>query len=512
MKTLLTMLVVQMLRAWRTVLELHEGTMKLLFLPGMEQVRWNIGQLKAASVFRQAACHTPAYQQFLRQHHTSALSYCGLLPNLATLPIMDKENYVKVFPLEARCLGGRVPTGGVIIDESSGSSGVPTNWARGRAERRANKRMLEFGLHSLLGPGPHFILNAFAMGPWATGVNITMAFTDISMLKSLGPDVSKITNTLRQFGVSHQYILMGYPPFLKLLVDTAGLDWFQYNVVMIYGGEGMSELMRTYLLQRGIRRVYGSLGASDLELNIAAENDFTIALRRELLVNPALAARLIKHPGALPVIFQYNPADFFIESTPDDELLVTLCRPQYLSPKIRYNIHDRGHVIRFPELKRHLAAVGLRPSDLADTYTDLPLLLHYGRADHTVAYFGCKLAPADVQEAILRMPTLASHINSFTLLTCEDTAATKMLRLCLELQEQHLLPTDAAGLEAAFFAELRAINQDFRESWRMIPAGQLPHLEFYAFGTGPFQGEDGRIKRKYIQTAPLPAPLYRQSA
>ena len=39
--------------------------------------------------------------------------------------------------------------------------------------------------------------------------------------------------------------------------------------------------MRAYLL-RSFRRVYGSYGASDLEINLAAETDLTIALRRLL--------------------------------------------------------------------------------------------------------------------------------------------------------------------------------------------------------------------------------------
>ncbi|UOQ74746.1 hypothetical protein [Hymenobacter cellulosilyticus] len=246
---------------------------------------------------------------------------------------MDKENYIKRYSLGERCLGGKIPGHGIIIDESSGSSGVPTNWVRGQAERRANKRMLEFGLSHLVGQGQHFLINAFALGPWATGINITMSFADSTVVKSLGPDVQKITNTLQSFGPDQQYIILGYPPFLKLLVDSAPLDWHSYNVTMIYGGEGMSEPMRDYLLAKGIRKVYGSFGASDLELNISSENDFTIALRKAVQSRPELAARLVKYAGATPVIFQFNPADFYIEETEAGELLITLCRPYYLAPR-----------------------------------------------------------------------------------------------------------------------------------------------------------------------------------
>ena len=77
----------------------------------------------------------------------------------------------------------------------------------------------------------------------------------------------------------------------------------------------MSEGMRDYLFQKGIKKAYSSLGASDLELNISAENDFTISLRRLLRSNQSLQSKILKHTGALPMIFQYNPTDFLIESS-----------------------------------------------------------------------------------------------------------------------------------------------------------------------------------------------------
>ena len=128
------------------------------------------------------------------------------------------------------------------------------------------------------------------------------------------------------------------------------------------------------------------------------------------------------------------------------------CRPGYLAPKIRYNLHDQAQIIRFPELKRLLRSCGLRPEDFARSYSDLPLLLHYGRADMTVAYFGCKVSPPDVQEALLGVPELAERVASFTLFTSEGPLADKQLRVCLELAERQPLRIrhDAALNELVF--------------------------------------------------------------
>ncbi|MEP7234462.1 MAG: CoF synthetase, partial [Ignavibacteriota bacterium] len=317
--------------------------------------------------------------------------------------------------------------------------------------------------------------------------------------KSLGPDRKKIENTLLFFGTAYHYVIMGYPPFLKSLVDSAAIDWKSYDVIFIYGGEGISEAMRDYLLAKGIRKVYGSLGASDLELNISAENDFTVALRKELSTNSLLASKLLRHAGTLPMIFQYNPMDFYIETTSDGELLMTLCRPQYISPKIRYNIHDRGNVVRMPELLRILTECGIRIESLGKPSSDLPLLFHYGRSDMAVAYFGCKISPADIQEVIFRLPELAAAINSFTLLTYEDSDVNKRLTICLELtlgKEPHEFGMEEIGVK--LFSELKNVNQDFRESSRMIPVGKEPLIELHRYESGPFVNTDIRIKSKYI--------------
>ncbi len=414
----------------------------------------------------------------------------------------DKVNYVKAFPLAARCVGGRLPAEGILVDESSGSSGRPTNWVRGEKERALNQRTLRLGLRYRFGNDPLFILNAFALGPWATGINITMALTAYSRMKALGPDIGKIENTLREFGSDHHYVVMGYPPFLKNLVDRADVDWRRYRISMIYGGEGMPEAMRRHLQQKGIGRIYGSYGASDLELNIGAETNFTVALRRRLEVQPSLAARLLRHHGALPMIFQYNPADFFLEVNHAGELVVTVCRPGCVAPKVRYNIRDFGQVARLPELVDILAAEGLRPDDLDPNALDLPLLFHYGRSDQSIAYFGCKIPPADIQDVLFRIPALARSVDAFQLRAVESSEGDKQLVLALEVIAPDQIPEGPTYWAGPVFDMLASVNQDFRESRRMMPPDRQPNLEFHSAGTGPFLGADRRIKRDYVRTTP----------
>jgi phenylacetate-CoA ligase len=256
--------------------------------------------------------------------------------------------------------------------------------------------------------------------------------------------------------------------------------------------------MRDYL-GRAFRKVYGSYGASDLEINIAAENDFTIALRRRLASDDALRDRLCRVEDAgLPMVFQYNPIDTYVETSEDGELIVTLCRTRNAAPKIRYNIRDLGHVVRFPELRRALRDAGVEPKELAARHSDLPLLFLYGRADHAVAYFGCKITPGNVEDVVFSLPELAEAVSSFALLVSEDEQATKRLAIALELRAGVSAP-DAEELRGRVLTRLAELNQDYREASRFMPPEAVPTLELWPAGEGPFAGYDVRLKRHYVQ-------------
>lgn len=446
-----------------------------------------IGRARARLAFEQARRRVPAYRRFLDE------AGAGGWLRLAEVPETDKESYVRRFSIEDRCLNGRLPTRGAVIDESSGTSGEASNWVRGPKERRAGMRVLRRSIRREFGSEPLFVINAFALGPWATGMNVSMSTVDIAILKSVGPDVAKIENTLRLFGPRYRYLVCGYPPFLKGLVDRATVDWDELDCAAVVGGEGMSEALRDHL-GRAFRRVYSSFGASDLEINIAAENDSTIALRRLLSDRPELGAALgLPDHGSLPMVFQFNPLDHLVETNEAGELVFTICRLGMAAPKIRYNLRDLGCVVWPPQLNRALTELGLPSSRLR-----LPLLVHYGRSDSTVAFYGANVAPADVEDAVLSVPALAERVESFALVVFEDRDANKRLTFALELREGTEAPA-VDGVRSAILERLAAINQDYREASRFIPAGLEPGLEFHPHSTGPFAGQDPRLKRRYIQ-------------
>ncbi|HEY4183496.1 MAG TPA: CoF synthetase [Polyangia bacterium] len=466
---------------------------RLLHAPVVtEEARQWVSRKRAAAAFYRARRTVPAYRAFLGERQ-------ALEPaRFEDIPPMDKESYVKRWPLEALCQGGALPLRGAVIDESSGSSGTASNWVRGEAERSATRRLIQYAARATFGDDSFVLLNAFALGPWATGMNVSMSLVDRAVLKSIGPDAKKVLATLELLGPRYRYVITGYPPFLKALVETATLDWSRYDICAVVGGEGMSEPLRA-ALNRCFRKTISSFGASDLEINLAVESDFSIALRQALAANPALARDLYGAHEALPMIFQYDPLNCFVESDGERNLLFTLNRLENVSPRIRYNLHDRGLSHPFSFVRNVLRDHGVDLGPAAAAALPLPLLFHWGRQENAVAFYGCKLTPEDLQNVVMRVPALGRQVANFALHPFEDARANKRLELWFELSPGLAVPpADDEALRDGVLSELAAVNQDFRESIRMVPPDGRPTLKFFPFGDSPISGQDIRVKKRYI--------------
>jgi phenylacetate-CoA ligase len=483
-------------------------THKLLLGPGIEPLRWWLGRLRAWRTFEFAARHVPAYRAFLAEHgRPGRLVFKGSLTEaLREVPEMDKESYIKRWSVTERCVGGRLPRRGVVVDESSGSSGAPTSWVRGREERAATRQLLQVGFArtaSTLRKQP-FLLNAFSLGAWATGMNVTTSLTEITMIKSCGPDKDKIINTMREFGTGYTYIITSYPPFLKSLFEDDRLNWADYDIVAAFGGEGISENMRSHIL-RYAHSVFGSYGASDLEINLSIETDFTVALRRAISTDQRLSDRLTRtgEYGVLPMIFQFNPFDYLLETNDHGELVVTIARDRNINPRIRYNIHDRGHVLRMRDLLPVLRELG-HEKVIEEKFLDLPLLFHYGRSDMSVDYNGAVIGPDALRDVIYSDPELLEAVENHRLISHEDANGDRQLHIAIQLTES---ATAAAALDEARFRafvadELRRRNGDFHNGIRTAPDGTLPTVAFYGHHTGPFAEDGGKLKNEYVWQLP----------
>jgi phenylacetate-CoA ligase len=467
-----------------------------------------LSAVAAAGAARRALADVPAYAHFVGAHGGSPQG--GSAADwLAGLPVADKANYIDAYPLAARCRHGAIPERGVELDESSGSSGHPYTWVRSAAElREVHRTMALLARHLIAEDAPAGVpvltLNGFSMGAWATGTNVSRAMCRVGAVKSIGPDADRILSTVDMFGPRYTYLVTGYPPFLRTLIEAAarrGMDLSAYRMYGFVGGEGMSETLRSRL-EATFRSVYSAYGASDLDIGVAAELPLSVWLRRQAALRPALADALFGTTARLPMVFQYDPTDYYVENV-GGELVVTVCRRSVLSPRIRYNIHDSGGVLAFDKVLAVCREFGLDPiagslGRSAAPVLPLPFLFVHGRSDSTVSVHGANIYPEDVEWGLGEAAD-AHLVGGYALDVDEDAAGVVRPLVHVECADP-CLPGLADRLSVAVRQRLLANSADFRAA-----VGEDGHtgevlIRLHAPGAGPFAADAGRIKRRYVLT------------
>lgn len=463
----------------------------------------------------------PAYRDFVRR--AAAASARRRLRRLAEFPETTKQNYARVYDEASRCQEGRLHYPGVVIDESSGSTGTPYNWARGPRELKTIYRNAA-GYIKLVFPGDRlFVINAYSMGAWATGTTTGAAMTRIAMVKNTGPDLDKIVDTLRHFGPGYDYVVTAYPPFLKHLLDrldATGFPWQKYRIRGMVGGEGMTEALRDYL-ERRFEEVRSGYGASDLTIGMGAETAFTVWLRKRLASDPDLRGELLgPDEQRLPMIFHYNPLETYLEINGRGELLCTINTKSCLQPKLRYNVGDEALLRPLTKVKEIIRRDPERWAECrratADEKMNLPLLFLFGRKDSTISYMGANLYPQDVEYGLYVGNPYAAHIARFCL-SLEELPDLPELEtrpvVNIELRAEARLDEEARNLLAAscrrgVLDHLASVSRDFAQSLEEDPAAADVRVRVFAQGDGPFAGVT-KLKNTYLVRAAANEPAAR---
>lgn len=469
---------------------------KFFLSPHVGNFRVALGRVRAVRLYRHAVRRVPAYKDYIAQRQIEGPIVSLGRVSLNDVPEIDKAAYIKKYGLQDKLMDGKLPVRGVMFDESSGSSGTPTSWVRGPKERRFTQRIMQVAFRHYIEDRDPIVLNTFSMGAWATGLNTTLSLIGVSRVKSTGPDIVKVIDTLKELGSDFDYVITGYPPFLKQVTESPGIDWKRYRIAAIYGGEGISESMRSSLLKY-YSNVIGSYGASDLEINIAHESDFTIALRKALSEDGSLReALLAQNRGIIPMIFQYNPYDYLFETNDKGELLVTICRLENISPRIRYNIHDLGHVEQFYDLKKKLKALG-RKDLLKLAELDFAVLFHYGRSDLSVDYNGAVVGPEEVKQIINSDARLGKKVKGFRLISYEDGHSRKHLLIAMELNpDKSMTERESRAALDHIVGQLQVMNLDFKSAHRTAPL--KPEIRIYGSEEGIFDAAHQKLKNDYV--------------
>ncbi|HMS25628.1 MAG TPA: phenylacetate--CoA ligase family protein [Acidimicrobiia bacterium] len=465
----------------------------------------SLGRVHAYLACAWSTYTVPAYKDYLQKS-----SYRWKFFALNSFPETSKEIYIKKYSPAQRCRYGRLSHKGTHVDESAGSSGTPYNWMRSEGElAQIHKNMA--GYLSLILPAENrFTINGFSMGAWATGTITGEAAARVGMVKNTGPDIDKIFDTIMHFGNDFNYLITAYPPFLKQMIDefsNRGFDFSQYSIDAMVGGEGITEALRSYC-EKSINRVRSVYGATDLTLGISGESTFTIWLRNTLMNNPEIREQVLgENESRIPMIFQYNPLENYLEVNENRELVCTVNSSHVLTPKLRYNLGDEVALYTLRDVTRILKV-------FPDEYNQammlmkteplrLPLMLFYGRKDSTISYMGANIYPQDVEYGLYADSSIGKQVSRFCLqlkekenLEPEPVLHIELINgLVLDVQESEVL---ASQIAKAILQHLASINRDIAEAIEEDAHGFELNVQVHAFESDVFGTMQTGLKNKYL--------------
>ncbi|WP_414574860.1 phenylacetate--CoA ligase family protein [Anabaena sp. CCY 9402-a] len=437
------------------------------------------GESAVLDLFHDVAANVPAYQAFLaeREIQPDTIESWG---DFQKIPAIAKENYISRYPLADLCRNGQLE-GCDMIAASSGSTGKPTFWPRFFTDELQIATRFEQIFHDSFAADtkPTLAVICFTLGTWVGGMFTTNC---CRYLASKGYPITVITpgnnkedilRVVQELGGNFaQVVLLGYPPFLKDVIDTGiarGVEWQRYQMKFVMAGEVFSEEWRSLVGERvgsqnpcyDSASLYGTADAGVL----GNETPLSICIRRFLAQNPE-AAKALFGESRLPTLVQYDPVSRFFE-VQNGQLLFS---GNNGIPLIRYNILDTGGIISYDAMLQFLADWGFNPLENLTPHTQqpprgihqLPFVYVFGRSNFTVSYFGANIYPENVTVG-LEQPVIKEWVTGkFVLQVKEDTDKNRFLSVVVELA------TDVEGSEdkrqtiaTSILTQLLRLNGEF---------------------------------------------------
>jgi phenylacetate-CoA ligase len=474
-----------------------------------------IGAKKVLQIFQHAAATVPAYRSFLQKHNVDPLQIKTIEDFERLVPITDKTNYIKKYDIAERCVSGKLPLHG-NIDESGGTSGKPANWIRSVHENQLLFHVAKFEFEYIYNVSTKnmIVLSSWSTGPWATGIKFCQLMQHFTLVKCTSTNIKNIVETLEMFGKDYEYIIAGYPPFLKKFIDECRLPLKQYKIHLLTGGEGISLDWVSYFKRQlwDDALIISSYGASDIDIGVGFETPFSQNLRQLCLKNKELRSALFGEMPTIPMLFQYNPLMHHITQTYNRhegkyEFVITLLDPAVASPKIKYNLHDEGNVYSYQEM---IALVTRYAPECIQQYMKhyhhwpilrLPFLSVAGRTDGTISLDGANIYPEQVEAGIISQKQLEKKTQAFMIYKNAVKGNNQRFTIAIQLKSG---VTQGKLLQRqyhdAILKKVLSLNPDFAESYRWNKQLCDPVIVFHKFDSPLFCSDDEQVKMKYIKT------------
>jgi len=427
-------------------------------------------------LFARTARTVPAYGAFLREHSVNPQAV-RTIDDFRRLPLVTRENYVRRYPLAERCRNGDLSLCDIVA-VSSGSTGPSTFWPRTLHDEHASTSRFEqiFSEAFEADRKPTLAVVCFPLGTWVGGMFTTSC---CRQLASKGypvttvtpgnqrPEIFRVVKALSP--MFEQTVLLGYPPFLKDIVDAGPseqIDWSTLGIKLVMAGEVFSEEWRTLMAERTAMArptvdsasLYGTADGGVL----ACETPVSIGIRRFLAARIELASALFGK-SRLPTLVQYDPATRYFEA--HEDTLVVSCDSGV--PLVRYHIADEGGVVAHAPMIERMRSEGFDPEGAAlgagaRSVQRLPFVYVFGRSHFAVSYYGANVFPETVSLGLEQPEIRAFVTGKFVMEAREEASRNRELTIAVELAvgvggSSHL----SEAVAESVLAQLLRYNSEF---------------------------------------------------
>ena len=471
------------------------------------------GQKHALDLFHFSAQNVPAYKDFLSKHHVDPKKVRTIQDFHAYVPIVDKANYLTQYPLEDLSVGGDMFTNR-IISVSSGSSGTPFYWPRGRDQDIEGIAMhtnlytntFEMDQKSTL------LVICFSMGTWIAG-----SFTTTSSFgyANKGNPVNIVTPGLEKAeavnaikSLAHHYkqtVIVGYPPFVKDIIEEgkrAGVKWSRTRTRILMAGETFSEEWRDYVLKLlGSKNPYfdtaSIYGCADAGM-LGHETPVSILARRIYNQRPKMR-QAVFGTDILPSIVQYDPERRYFESV-GDELVFT---SRAGIPLVRYNIKDTGGVLSYDDMITPIADRFSKEAAARNINQDLeawrqPFIYLNGRKDFSVTIYAVNIYPENIKAGLIDRRVRRWVTGKFTMATKNYSDMDQYFEINVELAKDFVFkPQHQDTIEAVILEKLLKFNSEFRKLHAAVDLKAIPRVHLIRFGDPQYFARG--VKHKWVQ-------------
>lgn len=405
------------------------------------------GERKILSLFKYVYENVPAYKKFLRDNKIKNIAV-RTLKDFSVLPITTKANYLRSYNYIDLFPRNRF-FNSTTYSATSGSTGEPFFFPRGIEHDAEYEYMAELFLKDQFEIDKKSTLGimGFALGIWIGGVFTFKNFSKIAekgysfSIIPVGTDKERFLTSIKKFGhLYDQILLMGYPPFIKDVLDSGpenGISWGDYNIKILTAAEGFSENFRMYIARKAklknpladIINLYGTVELGTM----AHETAFANAIRNIASKDKKIFKRIFPDASNIPTLAQFYPHIVWFEGV-DGEVIASGYGSSI--PLLRYKFNDLGGVIDFDDMMVRLKECGIdifkemKSMHIKKDILHLPFVYLYARSDFSVSLYGIIIYPEYLRDMVHEFIT-----GRFTIRTNYDKKQDQFLELNVELQK-----------------------------------------------------------------------------